>query len=323
MRHLEWSERSAPQALPAYGAQPAGVHVFDRPSVDAIHAALAAGRPLLVRGEPGSGKSQLARAAAAALGRAFVSHVIDARTEARDLMWSFDAVSRLAEAQIQGALGVTEPAAVRENLKEERFLSPGPLWWAFDWADAARQAKQMGSFEPAAPECWEQAEGVVLLLDEIDKADSSVPNGLLECLGQGQFSCPGGRTVRWKPQEPPLIVVTTNEERSLPDPFLRRCMVLHLGLPEAPEALIAELVGRGQAHFPSCSPRVLEAVARQLESDRREVAARDLTPPGGAEFIDLVRALLSLAPDDEAEQLRLLGRIARFALRKHPTELHS
>ena len=79
-------------------------HIIDEDSLLAINATLATARPLLVRGEPGVGKSQLARAAAVALGRAFVPHAIDARTETRDLLWSVDAVARLAEAQLVGAL---------------------------------------------------------------------------------------------------------------------------------------------------------------------------------------------------------------------------
>ena len=77
--------------LPARGGMPPSVHVIDEGSVLAVNAALATGRPLLVRGEPGTGKSQLARAAAEALGRALVTHAVDARTETRDLLWSVDA----------------------------------------------------------------------------------------------------------------------------------------------------------------------------------------------------------------------------------------
>lgn len=90
--------------LPTGANVPEQVHVFSQPEITAIEAALAARRALLIRGEPGSGKTQLAYAAAVALRRAFVSFVVDARTEARDLLWHFDAVARLAEAQIQGAL---------------------------------------------------------------------------------------------------------------------------------------------------------------------------------------------------------------------------
>src|SRR3954469_13233582 len=81
------------------GCLPEQVHVFEEEAIQAVNAALAAGRPLLVRGEPGIGKSQLARAAAKCLGKAYIPHVVDSRTESRDLLWHFDAVGRLAEAQ--------------------------------------------------------------------------------------------------------------------------------------------------------------------------------------------------------------------------------
>ena len=90
--------------LPEQNGLPKSAHVIDRESILAVNAALATGRPLLVRGEPGTGKSQLARAVAQVLGRAFVQHAVDSRTETRDLLWSLDAVARLAEAQLIGSL---------------------------------------------------------------------------------------------------------------------------------------------------------------------------------------------------------------------------
>lgn len=89
-----------PIELPRTGSLPGEWHVFEPRTVNAINAALAARRPLLVRGDPGVGKSQLARAAAQQLGRAFISFVVDSRTESRDLLYHFDAVQRLADAQI-------------------------------------------------------------------------------------------------------------------------------------------------------------------------------------------------------------------------------
>jgi MoxR-like ATPase len=306
--------------LPARGALPATVHVFDRDSVDAVNAALAAGRPLLVRGEPGTGKSQLARAAATALGRVLVTTVIDARTEARDLLWTFDAVTRLAEAQVQGALPDRDEAAVRDSLRPERFLSPGPLWWTFDWRSAVEQAARVAAVLPPVPEGWKPEHGTVLLIDEIDKADAAVPNGLLESLGEGRFGCPGGIEVARAEGVRPLVVVTTNEERALPDPFLRRCLVLQLRWPKETEDFVADIVRRGRAHFPKCGDKVLDEAARMLAKDRERVGAMGLFAPGGAEYLDLLRALLELAPDDEEKQLEVLERIARFVLDKHPAE---
>jgi MoxR-like ATPase len=133
--------------LPVLGGLPEQVHVFDRDSIRAINAALAARRPLLVRGEPGIGKSQLAHAAAKQLQRPYLQHVVDARTESRDLLWHYDAVARLAEAQLCGALGQRE-AGVRRRLSVRNFLHPGPLWWAFDWWDAEHQAAEVGEGAP-------------------------------------------------------------------------------------------------------------------------------------------------------------------------------
>ncbi len=319
MRYLDFAEGDRLD-LPEHGALPASVHVFDTHSADAVNAALAAGRPLLVRGEPGTGKSQLARAAAVGLGRALVATVIDARTEARDLLWSFDAVARLAEAQVQGALSGRDEAAVRNSLREERFLAPGPLWWTFDWAGARQQAEAVAAAPPPTPEDWSPERGTVLLIDEIDKADTAVPNSLLECFGDGRFTCPGGRVVAWPATARPLVVLTTNEERALPDAFLRRCLVLQLAWPEPREALIDALVQRGRAHYEECSDQVLTKAAQALARDRERLAAQGLFPPGGAEYLDLLRALTELAPGQHAEQLALLERIARFALQKHPAE---
>ena len=154
--------------LASCGELPEPVHVFDLESIQAINAALAARRPLLVRGEPGIGKSQLARAAAKHLGRAYLQYVVDARTESRDLLWHFDAVARLAEAQLRGALG-ENTEEVRQRLSVEKYVRPGPLWWAFAWEDAQRQAQKVNDPEPVQPDGGDPQNGCVILVDEIDK----------------------------------------------------------------------------------------------------------------------------------------------------------
>ena len=128
-----------PIPLPKRGSWPAAVHVFDEASVHALMAAEAAERPLLIRGEPGTGKSQLARAAAEATQRLFLSAVVNARTECQDLQWQFDAVARLGEAQ---ALAHFHADEITGRLLPRRFLTPGPLWWVFDWASAQAQYEQ-------------------------------------------------------------------------------------------------------------------------------------------------------------------------------------
>jgi MoxR-like ATPase len=309
-----------PVHLPAIGGMPASVHVIDDESIDAINAALATARPLLVRGEPGTGKSQLARAAAVLLGRAFLSHAVDARTETRDLLWTLDAVARLATAQVMSALHKVDHDEVMRRIDVVEFIQPGPLWWAFDWASAREQARRARTSEPLTPEGWTADAGAVVLVDEIDKADASVPNGLLDALGHGRFDVQGRAPVAMNAARLPLVVITTNEERSMPDAFLRRCLVLHLGLPEDRSALVETLIVRGRAHFKDAAESVLRKAAEQLADDRDEHKKRDLAPPGLAEYIDLVRAITEQRPDDEKLQLDLLKRISKFMFGKHPKE---
>jgi MoxR-like ATPase len=323
--------------IPIAGSGPRQFHVFDGESISAIDTALAAQRPLLVRGEPGIGKSQLARAAALQLRRAYVQEVVDARTESRDLLWHYDAVARLAEAQLQGALKALEPGQerdVRKRLAVTRYVRPGPLWWAFNWASARVQAREVDAGEPELPDAGDAerradprrrcdpANGCVVLIDEIDKAESDVPNGLLEALGAGQFLPLGGKHPVVAKGPPPLVVITTNEERALPDAFLRRCMVLHLRLPSVkddPQAFKRLLIERGTAHFPEAGEALLQGAVDLLVEDRKAAEqARRMPLPGQAEYLDLVRAVLRLAGDDTPAQEAILERIADFALKKHP-----
>ncbi len=309
------------ETLSRYGTLPETVHVFDDDSIAAINAALAAGRPLLVRGEPGTGKSQLARAVASALGRAFLPFTVDARTEARDLLYSVDTIARLAEAQIVGHLPDAAKIDLRAHLSEKNFTAPGPLWWVFAWTSATEQAVRAKASSPQVPDEWKPGNGAVLLVDEIDKADPAVPNGLLEALGQGQFATPWGESVA-APRNAvaPLVVITTNEERALPDAFVRRCLVLRMAWPNQRKELIAALVDRGLAHFPEAAPELLDQAAAMVADDRKSVAERGVCPPGGAEYLDLLRAVLTQWPKDRTKQRQGLERIREFALNKHPEE---
>jgi len=326
-RYLQLPKK--PLDLSGFGSRIPAFHVFEPEDVEAVNAALAAGRPLLVRGEPGVGKSQLARAAAVGLGRAFVAEVIDARTEGRDLQWTFDAVQRLADAQLRGADPETWRKRARSNeedddpdddLDEKRYVRPGPLWWAFDWQDAVKQAKHSGATVPPQPPDCSPEHGAVVLLDEIDKADSSVPNALLGCLGDGIFNAPGGVTVSCGAIEP-LVVVTTNEERSLPDAFLRRCLVHQMRLPRDEQGLFEWLVKRGRAHFGDrVAQDVMTKAAKLLWTDRQAMLHARLAPPGGAEYLDLLRILDQRAEKDTDRQMELLEVVGGFVLRKHPIE---
>lgn len=312
------------------------VHQFDEDSVLAVQTAYAANRPLLLRGEPGVGKSQLAEAVAVATKRRWVPFVVDSNTEPRDLLWRFDAIQRLADAQLVGALGADALRRMNEStanefedcgiahLPEENYVIPGPLWWGFDWQGAKEQNRRLknGSVTnfSGRPDTEDQSEkvGCVVLIDEIDKGETEVPNGLLQALGAGEFR-PYAMEKSIRAKDPrPLIVITTNEERALPDAFVRRCIVHFIDLPDATEeSLTAHLVRRGRAHFPEADTKLLKAAATQLCADRSAARREQLKPfPGQAEYLDLLRATIGQSSDPE-KQLELLELISKFALKKN------
>lgn len=301
-------------------ASPRAVHVFDSGTINATNAALAAGRPLLIRGEPGIGKSQMARAVAKELGRAYLQQVIDVRTESRDLLWHFDAVKRLANAQLGGNLYDNLDAA-RAALAVGNYLHPKALWWAFNWADALSQTESVGGVAPIQSDGGDPKNGCLVLIDEIDKGESDVPNGLLEALGSGAFTPEGRGSPLSVTGVAPLVMITTNEERALPDAFIRRCLVLHLSLPVLPEhhqEFCDLLIDRGQAHFPKSSKKVRLEAAEILATDRLQAKENNQLPlPGQAEYLDILRAVQALHPGDSEQQISALQQVAAFAVRKH------
>lgn len=317
MKHLKIRPETVVE-LATVGDAPKEVHIFEEDSIEAVNAAIAAKRPLLVRGEPGTGKTQLARAAAKALKWAFLPSTIDARSEATDLLYELDSITRLGEAQVTAVLGKKEEKEVRDLLAERNFVLPGPLWWAFDWDSAQAQADVVGRETPDQPDEGDPRKGCVLLIDEIDKADADLPNGLLEAFGSGRFHPPGIKKAVIRRKRPLLVVITTNEERALPDAFLRRCLVLHLKFEEE-DKLIDFFVGRGKAHFPKVDDAVLEEAAVQVRQDRKVWLSRDLAAPGLAEYLDLVRAVTEQVSSVSAQK-KLLERVKGFVLRKHPEE---
>lgn len=283
------------------------VHLMDNDQYWAIQGALAANRPLLVRGEPGLGKTQLAYAAAALLERPIIHFTIDSTTESRDLLWTFDAVQRLADAQVASHL-YSDRDQLRAEIAVSKYVEPGPLWWSIHW-ESAFEIDPCAA--PPQPKGWNKDKGIVILIDEIDKAESNVPNGLLEVLGSRQFKPDGwSQPIRSESEsDSPLIVITTNEERALPDAFIRRCYVLQLQLPQcvnpdgsdlddaAHSEFIDYFVSLGKAHFAESIPlKQLQEAAEMLYADRKRAVLNSLTPkPGPAEFLDFLRAMIKLA----------------------------
>jgi MoxR-like ATPase len=225
----------------------------------AVNAAVRLERPLLVKGEPGTGKTELARQVAGALGLPLIEWHVKSTTKAQQGLYEYDAVSRLRDSQ----LGEARVHDVRN------YIRKGKLWQAFE------------------------AEGrVVLLIDEIDKADIEFPNDLLQELDRMEFHVyETGETIRAKAR--PVVIITSNNEKELPDAFLRRCFFHYIRFPDA-ETLAAIV----RVHFPDIKDRLLTAALTQFYEIREVPGLKK--KPSTSEVLDWLRLLLAedLAPED-------------------------
>jgi MoxR-like ATPase len=217
----------------------------------AVNAALELERPLLVKGEPGTGKTVLAEEVARALDRRLISWTVKSTTTARQGLYEYDAVARLRDSQ----LGSDKVHDIRH------YIRRGKLWEAFD------------SPEPA-----------VLLIDEIDKADIEFPNDLLQELDRMEFDVHElGERVRAKRR--PLVVITSNSEKDLPDAFLRRCLFHYIRFPDAEtmEAIV-------RVHHPDLERRLLVSAMRLFYELRDVPGLRK--KPSTSELIDWIKLLV-------------------------------
>jgi MoxR-like ATPase len=279
-----------------------GAYVYPPELVRAIRVALATDRPLLLRGKPGTGKTTVAVDVARLLGANYYAEVVTSRTEARDLQWRFDAVLRLAEAQIQGHRDRVEVAA--------NYVEPRALWWAFDPDDAKKRGggAQVDAVDPIK-DGSRATVPAVMLVDEIDKAEPEVANDLLEPFdGRGFTVAETGHPV--KPQRAGvLLIVTTNDERDLPAAFLRRCIVHELRAPGA-EALTRI----ARSHFgKTFDAALIKRVIERVDTLAKEAEVLKLRAPGIAEFIDAIRAIQRMPTQDPTEW----DAITRLAMWKH------
>ena len=197
----------APEA-PAGDRRDGKVYVYDDDIVLAVNVALAIRRPLLISGPAGSGKSSLAKFVANVMGWRYYEDVVTARTQARDLQWTFDAIRRLSDAQANKDLGAGG------------YVEPGVLWWAFQPKTAATrgaddETRAKPGFRKAEPPSQDQqGDRAVVLIDEIDKADPDVPNSLLVALGSNEFRIvETNALVRATADAEPFVMITTNDER--------------------------------------------------------------------------------------------------------------
>ena len=234
--------------------------------LDAINAAIVTRSPLLLTGEPGTGKTQVAWFLKRYFDIELFEYQIRSDSQSADLRYDFDAVAYLRDAyQVQHATQAGESAgadqtdmATSDPRSAHKYLKPGPLWEAYQHDD----------------EC-------VLLLDEIDKAPRDFPNDVLQELDQHRFAHPFHEKIFVECQgSAPLIVITSNGERRLPDAFLRRCIVFHIEL--EPELLKKIMQAWGE-QFPHLDTPVREQALKRF-MDIRSIQ-RLSKKPGAAEFL--------------------------------------
>lgn len=225
----------------------------------AVNAARALQKPLLVKGEPGTGKTLLAEQVAESLGMKLITWHIKSTTKAQQGLYEYDAVSRLRDSQL-GEDKVYDIA---------NYIKKGKLWEAFA-AD----------------------ERVVLLIDEIDKADIEFPNDLLHELDRMSFYVyETGETIVAKQR--PVIIITSNNEKELPDAFLRRCFFHYIDFPD--EATMRQIIA---VHFPNIR-ETLVSEALQIFFKLRQVSGLK-KPPSTSELIDWLSLLMA---DDMPEEV--------------------
>ncbi len=225
----------------------------------AVNAAVTLERPLLVKGEPGTGKTELAREVARALGMEIIEWHIKSTTRAQQGLYEYDAVSRLRDSQL-GDPKVEDVA---------NYIKRGKLWEAF--ASDKR---------------------VVLLIDEIDKADIEFPNDLLQELDRMEFFVyETGETVRARHR--PVVIITSNNEKELPDAFLRRCFFHYIRFPDADT--LARIV---EMHHPGIKPDLLREALTQFYEIRETRGLKK--KPSTSEVLDWLKLLLAedMAPED-------------------------
>ena len=247
-------------------------YIAEKDLTVAVNAAITLERPLLVKGEPGTGKTELAKQVASSLGLDLIEWHIKSTTKAQQGLYEYDAVSRLRDSQ----LGDDRVNDVRNYIKR------GKLWDAF-----AADRK------------------VVLLIDEIDKADIEFPNDLLQELDKMEFFVyETGETVR--AENRPVVIITSNNEKELPDAFLRRCFFHYIKFPDADT--LHRIV---DVHYPGIKQDLVRAALTQFYEVREVPGLKK--KPSTSEALDWIRLLVA----DDVDPADLRGSAANALPKLH------
>nr|PZN29458.1 MAG: MoxR family ATPase [Chloroflexota bacterium] len=259
------------------------VYRADPALVEAVNLAIALGRPLLLQGEPGCGKTRLAFALAYALGLPLEVSPIKSTSRAQDLLYTYDAVRRLYDAELAG-----RGKDGRRAIETRNYITLGPLGRAIQRATYGRRS--------------------VVLIDEIDKADLDFPNDLLWELDRLEFRVTEAPELHYAVSDPalrPIVIVTHNEEKALPSAFLRRCIFHYISFPEREDDLW-QILAAHRAAGEALGRRAIEVLLRLR-------AMPDLAKkPGISELLDWAGYLAAIeAKEDELDAIPYIGALLK------------